>query len=512
MKKAGEQLADAAKEQGTKDAGAHRQTKTAAPAAEATGSGPQGAASTASNPQAAAPTTKPAGKVPVRDDTAPSRHSIVSQWTEACEPALLFNCANARCELVSGAVDTFGDATDGPLKPVPVGGGQAAVAGGEPLGRVTVARVKAEPFMSRIELRNKWMVGEECGLVHDGLDRHATIDVAIEWKLDGGAAKSRAVLRVWPWLSYACTAGSRLKVAIPSHEYDGACVTVQRVLEDDRCVCTVDVLDKETVVDPRPDTVLRTSRPAYETGTGLLVLHKHQMRDAIVLAWLGGSRDDLTLGGRHKLRFVAADGGTSAAAIASGGAGKRASGGGAGGATKDASAASNDEEEERDLNQFNHCVQRFADVAAYEAARRIYCEGIIESENLVEDAITGNLLRIEDQLICVVTQPIGETIKHSDPAWVGLQNVHELVDLLLAPSHRRARGVHQAQPTLVRAGPGTGKTWMVKQTAFLLAKRLSTTECAKCHANDELSQAFADWPSLLLTELRNLRTRALGMC
>ena len=29
----------------------------------------------------------------------------------------------------------------------------------------------------------------------------------------------------------------------------------------------------------------------------------------------------------------------------------------------------------------------------------------------------------------------------------------------------RTRGVHLAQPTLVRAGPGTGNTWMVKQGA-----------------------------------------------
>ena len=54
----------------------------------------------------------------------------------------------------------------------------------------------------------------------------------------------------------------------------------------------------------------------------------------------------------------------------------------------------------------------------------------------------------------------------------GSQDVKELVELLLKPSVMRSRGVHLAQPTLVRAGPGTGKTWMVKQAAYTLAKRL----------------------------------------
>ena len=37
-----------------------------------------------------------------------------------------------------------------------------------------------------------------------------------------------------------------------------------------------------------------------------------------------------------------------------------------------------------------------------------------------------------------------------------------------------------AQPTLVRAGPGTGKTWMVKQAAYTLAKRLGAPNCSRC--------------------------------
>ena len=79
---------------------------------------------------------------------------------------------------------------------------------------------------------------------------------------------------------------------------------MQRVLEDDRCVCTIDVVDKETVVDARPDTVARTTRPAYKAGSRLLVLHKHTLRDATVVDCLCESQDDPTLGGRHTLRFA----------------------------------------------------------------------------------------------------------------------------------------------------------------------------------------------------------------
>ena len=49
----------------------------------------------------------------------------------------------------------------------------------------------------------------------------------------------------------------------------------------------------------------------------------------------------------------------------------------------------------------------------------------------VEDAITGNELRIEDQLICVAAQNIGDTIKHSDERWNSISNVHQLVELLV---------------------------------------------------------------------------------
>jgi hypothetical protein len=50
--------------------------------------------------------------------------------------------------------------------------------------------------------------------------------------------------------------------------------------------------------------------------------------------------------------------------------------------------------------------------------------------------------------------------------------VLDLVKILHTPSPNRAAGSHSTQPMLVRAGPGTGKTWMAKQAVFALADRL----------------------------------------
>ena len=48
-------------------------------------------------------------------------------------------------------------------------------------------------------------------------------------------------------------------------------------------------------------------------------------------------------------------------------------------------------------------MQRFTTAAEYEGARANYCEDMTEREAMVEDAITGNLLRIKDQTLHVST-------------------------------------------------------------------------------------------------------------
>ena len=124
------------------------------------------------------------------------------------------------------------------------------------------------------------------------------------------------------------------------------------------------------------------------------------------------------------------------------------------------------------LNEFNHSRQRFPSVAAYESARANYLEDIVVREAHVEDAITGNNLRIKDQTLHISTATEEQDNNRTIPPEWNVSDVRDLVRLLLIPSPGRIFGTHSTQPVLVRAGPGTGKTWMAKQAVFTLADRL----------------------------------------
>lgn len=125
---------------------------------------------------------------------------------------------------------------------------------------------------------------------------------------------------------------------------------------------------------------------------------------------------------------------------------------------------------ELDLNPFNHSVQRFASVAAYEAARAAHCDDLISATEIVEDAITGNVLRVGDQLVGISTEA-AEGIERPD--YAGVSDVSTLSRLMLdRQTSARASGVYEAQPVLICAGPGTGKTWSAIQLSYKLASYL----------------------------------------
>ena len=128
----------------------------------------------------------------------------------------------------------------------------------------------------------------------------------------------------------------------------------------------------------------------------------------------------------------------------------------------------------QDLNEYNHAVQRFANKDEYEKMRVDHCLVIVENNAKVEDAITGNTLNIKDQLVKVDVKASsqGATNRLLGRA---VSDVITLTDILLTPSPRRSSGEHPMQPLLMRAGPGTGKTWMCKQAVWMLAERLQST-------------------------------------
>ena len=112
---------------------------------------------------------------------------------------------------------------------------------------------------------------------------------------------------------------------------------------------------------------------------------------------------------------------------------------------------------ELDLNHFNHCAQRIGSVAAYEAARVSFCEHLRSTCAIVEDAVTGIRLRVEDQTL-QIKPDFSRGVQRE--GWVDASDVKGLAPLLLERSPDRQRGAHQAPPAIVEALPGTGKVSM----------------------------------------------------
>ena len=129
---------------------------------------------------------------------------------------------------------------------------------------------------------------------------------------------------------------------------------------------------------------------------------------------------------------------------------------------------------ECDLNEYNHSIQRVQNRDEYENMRVDHCLEIIEKNAYVEDAITGNTLKIQDQLVKVDVKASSQGATNK---LLGrpVSDVDTLTDILLTASPRRASGEHPMQPLLMRAGPGTGKTWMCKQAVWMLADKLKDT-------------------------------------
>ena len=112
-------------------------------------------------------------------------------------------------------------------------------------------------------------------------------------------------------------------------------------------------------------------------------------------------------------------------------------------------------------------MQRFATAAEYEGARANYCEDMVEREAMVEDATleTCSASRTRHCMCRQQRMALTTTLCRQS-------GVNDVRDLFLSPSPNRSMGIASAQPVLVRAGPGTGKTWMTKQAVFTLADNL----------------------------------------
>ncbi len=257
-------------------------------------------------------------------------------------------------------------------------------------------------------------------------------------------------LQVTPWLAYGCGEGARVAVRALG-AIEGKCATVQRALRDDSVVVKYDGLLGESSVDPSPLTVVRATAPRHSVGTRLLFLHEKACVDALVEKWDGdfdvkeGTRHKLTLppvkltgwvtmrtkDGSFNLRELEGkddgEGHPTYTVISykplmvrEGCEGTSAK---VGNLAPKMTVALFEKKELKDgsircfvtnikgapvvvaaaLNEFNHSVQRFGSALEYESARVSYCEDMMTREEYVEDAITGNMLRIKDQTLHVST-------------------------------------------------------------------------------------------------------------
>ena len=141
-----------------------------------------------------------------------------------------------------------------------------------------------------------------------------------------------------------------------------------------------------------------------------------------------------------------------------------------------------------DLHPWNHCHTDSVKAANFSAddfhdARQKYLTYIKDRSQIVEDAITGNKLKIDEQLLDITTasydqsggdkSTVGVQLS-SRQDWYMVQTVKDLSSskLILEPSPDRKYGRHDSQPVLMCAAPGTGKTWSSLQLLFKLANDL----------------------------------------
>ena len=132
---------------------------------------------------------------------------------------------------------------------------------------------------------------------------------------------------------------------------------------------------QEQHIDPRPDTVMRTSSPAYKAGQLLILLHEKRLVDAVVEHWFGprcGSRHRVRLGDKGK-KLTGKPGG--------GGKGK----------------GDDNNLVELDLNEENHAKLVLPSVAKYESARSALLEALVAEYAIVYDNIADLHVRAADQ-------------------------------------------------------------------------------------------------------------------
>eukprot|EP00929_Paragymnodinium_shiwhaense_P074635 TRINITY_DN38204_c0_g3_i1.p1 TRINITY_DN38204_c0_g3~~TRINITY_DN38204_c0_g3_i1.p1 ORF type:complete len:2282 (+),score=602.47 TRINITY_DN38204_c0_g3_i1:73-6918(+) len=326
-------------------------------------------------------------------------------------------------------------------------------------------------------------------------------------------AGSTLRLRVQPTaLAYAASeAGLRLALCSSKSRHD-CCATLTRVLEDGRIAVTVDNAGEsspEKTIDPKPSTVVRTGAFSYEPGARLLVLLDGKLQDATCVKHMGseqGNRHSITvhnadeeLGVESQLDMDLNEMNHSVQRFES--------------AAKFEAARWEYCNDLKERGVFIEDAITGNRLSSTDKLVRLTLETRADSEDATAIArmafddlewVSGGELRVRDRVWaqgregyvehlqrhgkCIVrlsdgsaTPPLCTShlkkarpiagVQHPD--FFGVQNIAALVCLLTEPNRRRHLGAHDhCPPVLVRAGPGTGKTWSMQQLLYYLARQL----------------------------------------
>lgn len=353
------------------------------------------------------------------------------------------------------------------------------------------------------EARLKWF--DDSWMESDGLldqDNACRIEIPMRrcrQRICSRKIVSTITLKVKPTsLAYAaCEPGLRLAKCSATSR-NAACVTVVRGSEGS-LVVRVDNSREETI-DPAPQNVVQATTIRRDAGTKLLMIHSGNLVDVVVVHWLGqehGNRHLVRLGAdeleidlnemNHSLqRFdSAADFETARSTycqtiVANGS------------FIEDAITGKRLNSEEQLVRVK---MERRDDLSAEEIARLPFddVEWVSGQTIGVRDRVwaQGREGRVEylqkhNHYIVKFTDgssspPLPDgSIKKARPIAGVQSNVYERIDdisglvpVLLKPNYKRVQGAHGSRPVLLRAGPGTGKTWSMHQLLFLLARELT---------------------------------------
>jgi len=312
---------------------------------------------------------------PARGAGTSSRHD----WAGPGSLILLFNCHCCQFSFVEGS-DTSSLLMESDDVSV------VANFNMQVIGRFRSAKGPADTFAERLEFDNVWFPWSS-QTVKPG----ETPTLLIQIK---GKGRASASLIATPWLSYGCSIGAKLRT---QHGY----ATVLTVREDDSVEVAYDTVHDgkskgvdiragkhELFIDPRLDTVSRTSSPAYKVGQVLMLVHEKRLVDATVDHWFGPLN-----GSRHRVRF-----------------------GGKGAAARSKKSAANKGLIVLDLNEENHARLLFSSVDKYEKARNLLLEVVCGEYTTVYDDVLGKSLRAADQRLYLRNRVVAKAESVAAPA------------------------------------------------------------------------------------------------